>query len=310
VATTSKTTNLSALMQTYYDRLFIDVAKHWLVHEEGAQQRPLPQGEGKVVYFTRYTPLSIISSALTEGSNPNPVSLVASNVSVTVSEFGSFTQISKLLSLTAIDPKLKSAVELFGQNAGESRDQLVRDHALVGGTAQLAGGKASLTAVAITDTLSSDEIRKAVRTLKVNKAQRYDDGFFIGKTGPYCSYDLMGDTTWVNAKTYSDVKDLYRGELGELHGVRFLETTNQKETANGGASNADIMHTFVHGKNAFGVTDLEGDEKKIYVKTPGPQDTSNPLDRYYTVGWAMTFAPKQLVSEWIVEIKSGATGQS
>jgi len=287
MATTSKTTNLSALMATYYDRLFIDVAKHWLVHEEGAQVRPLPQGEGKVVYFTRYTPLSIITSALTEGSNPNPVSLVATNVSVTVSEFGTFTQISKLLSLTAIDPKLKAAVELFGQNAGESRDQLVRDHGLVGGTAQLAGGKSALTDVAITDTLSADEIRKAVRTLKVNKAQ-----------------------TWVDAKTYSDVKGLYKGELGELYGVRFLETTNQKETANGGNNNADIMHTFVHGKNAFGVTDLEGDEKKIYVKTPGAQDTSNPLDRYYTVGWAMTFAPKQLVSDWIVEIKSGATGQT
>lgn len=310
MATTSKTTNLSALMQQYYDRLFIDVAKHWLVHEEGAQKRPLPQGEGKVVYFTRYTPLAIVSSALTEGSNPNPVSLVASNVSVTVSEFGAYTQISKLLSLTAVDPKMKAAVELFGQNAGESRDQLVRDHALVGGTAQLAGGKSALSSVAITDTLSADEIRKAVRTLKANKAQRYDDGFFIGKTNVYSSYDLMGDSVWVNAKTYSDVKDLYAGEIGELHGVRFLESTNGKEYENAGKSNADLWSTFIHGKNAFGVTDLEGDEKKIYVKTPGPQDTSNPLDRYYTVGWAMTFAPKQLVSDWIVEIKAGATGQS
>ena len=169
-------------MQTYYDRLFIDVAKHSLVHEQGAQVRPLPQGEGKVVYFTRYTPLTIISSALTEGSNPNPVSLVASNVSVTVSEFGNFTQISKLLSLTAVDPKMKAAVELFGQNAGESRDQLVRDQALVGGTVQMAGGNSALTDVAITDTLSADEIRKAVRDLRAAKAKPYDDGYFIAKT--------------------------------------------------------------------------------------------------------------------------------
>lgn len=310
MATTAKTTNLSALMQTYYDRLFVDTAKHHLVHEEGAQVRPLPQGEGKVVYFTRYTPLAIVSSALTEGANPTPVSPVANNISVTVSEFGLFSQVSKLLSLTAIDPKLKSFVELFGQNAGESRDKLVRDHALVGGAAQLAGGKTALSAVAITDTLSADEIRKAVRTLKVNKAQKYSDGFFLGKTNPYHAYDLQNDTVWVNAKTYSDVKDLYTGEIGELYGVRFLESTNGKKYANAGASNADLWSTFIHGKNSFGVTDLEGDEKKIYVKTPGPQDTSNPLDRYYTVGWAMTFAPKQLVSEWVVEVKAGATGQT
>jgi len=297
-------------MQKYYDRLFIDTAKHWLVHEEGAQVRPLPQGEGKVVYFTRYTAPAIVSSALTEGANPTPVSLVAANVSVTVSEFGNFTQISKLLSLTAIDPKMKSAVELFGQNAGESRDQLVRNKGLLGGTPQLAGGKAALSNVAITDVLSATEIRKAVRTLKANRAVRYDDGYFLCKTNVYSSFDIMGDTTWVNAHTYKDGEELYRGENGRLYGVRFLESTNGYENVNAGASGADLWYSWVHGKNAFGVTDLEGDEKKIYVKTPGPQDTSNPLDRYYTVGWAMTFAPKMLVSDWIVEIRAGATGQT
>lgn len=306
----STTSTLSQLMQTYYDRLFIDTAKHWLVHEEGAQKRPLPGGEGKQVYFQRYTPLALATSALTEGSNPTSVNLSATNVSVVVSEFGNYTRISKLLKLTAVDSRMKGAVEIMGQNAGETRDQLVRDKALVGGTAQLAASSAALTDVGITDTLSAAEIRKAVRTLKANKAMRYDDGYFIGKTSPYASYDLMGDSVWVNAHTYKDGTELYKGELGRLHGVRFLETTNWKETANGGTSSADIIHTYVHGKNAIGVTDLEGDAKKIYVKVPGEQDTSNPLDRYYTVGWAMSFAPKQLVSTWVIEIKSGATDQS
>lgn len=306
----STTTALSQLMQTYYDRLFIDTAKHWLIHEEGAQKRPLPQGEGKTVYFQRYTPLAIVTAQLTEATNPTCVNLSATNVSVVVSEFGSYSKISKLLSLTAVDRKMKGAVEVHAQNAGESRDQMVREKALVGATAQLAGGSAALTDVGTTDTLSSAEIRKAVRTLKANKAMRYNDGYFLGKVSPYVSYDLMGDTTWVNAHSYKDGDNLYKGELGRLHGVRFLETTNWKETVNGGTSSADIIHSFIHGKNAIGVTDLDGDEKKIYVKTPNANDTSNPLDRYYTVGWAMTFAPVKLVSTWIIEIKSGATDQS
>lgn len=306
----SNTTTLSQLMQKYYDSLFIDTAKHWLIHEEGAQTRPLPQGSGKIAYFQRYTPLGIVSTALTEATNPTCVNLSATNVSVTVSEFGSYSRISKLLSLTAVDRKMKGAVEVHAQNAGESRDQMVREKALVGATAQLAASSSALTDVGTTDTLSASEVRKAVRTLKANKAMRYADGYFIGKTSPYASYDLMGDTTWVNSHTYKDGENLYKGELGKLHGVRFLETTNWKETANGGTSNADIIHSFIHGKNAFGVTDLDGDAKKIYVKTPGESDTSNPLDRYYTVGWAMTFAPVKLVSTWIIEIKSGATDQS
>ena len=307
----STTGTLSQLMQNYYDRLFIDTAKDWLVFEQGAQMRPLPAGDGKVVYFQRYTPLAKITAQISEGSNPSAVNLSATNVSSTVSEFGSYSSISKLLKLTAVDPKMKGAVEVMAQNAGESRDQLVRDHAFVSkGTTQLAGGKASLSLVAITDTLSSSEIRKAVRTLKANKAMRYDDGYFLGKISPYVSYDLMGDSTWVNAHTYKDGEALYKGEVGKLHGVRFVETTNWKETANGGASNADIIHSFIHGKNSFGVTDLEGDKKKVYVKTPGPNSTDNPVDRFYTVGWAMSTVPVRLVSDWIIEIKSGATDQS
>ena len=306
----STTTALSQLMQKYYDKLFIETAKHWLIHEEGAQKRPLPQGSGKIAYFQRYTPLAIITAALTEASNPTCVNLSATNVSVTVSEFGSYSKVSKLLSLTAVDRKMKGAVEVHAQNAGESRDQMVREKALVGATAQLAASSAALTDVGTTDTLSAAEVRKAVRTLKANKAMRYSDGYFLGKTSPYASYDLMGDSVWVNAHTYKDGDNLYKGELGRLHGVRFLETTNWKETANGGTSSADIIPSFIHGKNALGVTDLDGDEKKIYVKTPNDGDTSNPLNRYHTVGWAMTFAPVKLVSTWIIEIKSGATDQS
>lgn len=306
----STTATLSQLMQTFYDELFIKTAKHSLIHEEGAQMRPLPEGEGKTVFFQRYTPLALITSALTEGSNPSAVNLSATNVSTTVSEFGSYTSISKLLKLTSVDSKMKGAVEVMAQNAGESRDQLVRDQALVGGVAQLAGGKSALTDVATSDTLSASEIRKAVRTLRANKALKYDDGYFMGKVGHYAAYDLMGDSTWVNAHTYKDGENLYRGEIGKLHGVRFVETTNPKETVDGGSSNADIQHTFIHGSDAFGVTDLEGDGQNVYVKNPGANSTDNPVDRFSTVGWAYTFAPVQLVSDWIVEVKSGATDQS
>ncbi len=303
----STTTTLSELMQNWYDTLFIDTAEHTLIHEQGAQKRPLPSGEGKVVYFQRYTPLTIISAQISESSNPSAVNLSATNVSTTVSEFGSYTKLSKLLKLTSVDSKMKGAVEVMAQNAGESRDQLVRDHALVAkGTEQLAGGNSQLTAVAVTDTLSSAELRKAVRTLKANKAHRYEDGYFLAKIGPHSSYDMQGDSTWVNAHTYKDGAELYKGEIGKIYGVRVIETTNPKETS----STVEVQHSFVHAKNAFGVTDLKGDKKKVYVKTPGPNSTDNPVDRFYTVGWAMTSAPIRLVSEWIIEIKHGATDKA
>lgn len=298
----STTTKLSPLMQTYYDKLFIKTVKEWLVMEEGAQKRPLPQSEGKIVSFQRYTPLSLISTALTEAENPSAVDLSATNVTAQVSEYGSYTKISKLLNLTAIDRRMEGAVKIFGQNAGESRDALVRAE-LDNGTPQLANAKAAVSAIAASDVLDADEVRKAVRELKKKKAYRYSDGYFLGKISPDVSYDLMGDQTWVNAKTYSDVGDLYKGELGKLHGVRFLEGTNPTVTS----STVDVFHSYIHGREAFGITDLEGDEKKIYVKTPGSQSTDNPIDRFYTVGWAMTFVPKILDANWIRVLKTSAS---
>lgn len=298
----STTTTLSQLMQTYYDKLFISTVKEWLVMGEGAQERPLPSGEGKAVSFQRYSPLTRITTALTEGSNPSAVDLSATNVTASVSEYGSYTPISKLLKLTAIDPKMEGAVKVMAQNAGESIDELIRNE-LNNGTAQLAGGKTVITDVAATDTFDADEIRKAVRNLKNQKAMRYDDGYFLAKTNPYASYDIMGDSTWVNAHTYKDGKELYKGELGKLHGVRFLEGTNPTTTS----STVTVYNSYIHGKEAFGMTQLEGDEKKIYVKTPGPNSTDNPIDRFYTVGWAVSFVPKVLDANWIRVVKHGVT---
>lgn len=294
----STTSTLSQLMQTYYDKLFIDMVKRVSIFDQGAQIRPLPQGSGKVVYFQRYSPLAIISSSPTEGSNPSAVDLSAVNVSCTVAEYASYTTISKLLSLTAIDPKMKGAVEVLGTNAGESRDYLIRvEHD--NGTAQLANSKSLISDIAASDVFDADEVRTAVKNLKIQKAMRFDDGYFLGKTHPYGSYSLMGDSTWVNAHTYKDGENLYRGELGRLHGVRFIEGSEATTTS----STVSVYNSYIIGKNAIALTDLEGDTKKVYVKNPGANSTDNPVDRFSTVGWAFSMATKVLDANWIRVVK-------
>lgn len=295
----STTTTLSQLMQTYYDKLFIDMVKRVAIFEQGLQMRPLPTGNGKVVFFQRYSPLALISSAIgTEGDNPSAVDLSATNVSCTVAEFGSYTKISKLLSLTAIDPRMKGAVEVLGINAGESRDALIRiEHD--SGTVQFANAKSLISDIASSDIFDADEVRLAVKNLKLQKAQRFDDGYFLGKTNPYGAYSIMGDTTWVNAHTYKDGENLYKGELGRLHGVRFIEGSEATSTS----SSVTVYNTYITGKNAIALTELEGDTKKVYVKMPGANSTDNPIDRFSTVGWAFAQAVKVLDANWIRKVQ-------
>jgi len=297
------TSGLSGEVKTFYESKFLERAKYQLLHGEGAQKNTHPKGEGKTIQWNRYSPLSAATTPLTEGSNPSEVDLTASQVTAALSEYGNVIKISKLLKLTSVDKDATEKVEVLGRNMGETIDTLDREALYAGATAQLAGGKSALTAIAASDTMSATEVRKAVRTLQINKAMKYPDGYFIGKIGPYTEFDLKGDTTWVNSAVYSDVKKLYNGEIGTLYGVRFVNVTNQKTES----STVTVYSNFIHGNNAFAKYDLSGDVPKLYIKVPDETDTSNPTDRYSTIGWAGAYVAKVLISDWVLNVKTGAT---
>lgn len=275
--------------------------------------RTMPANEGKTVVFTRHTPLATATTALTEGVNPAEVNLTAVNVSATLAEYGNTVKISRFLSLTSIDAGNKEKIEVVGQNMGETLDEITRNELFTGATTQFAGGKSALTDVGVTDVLSVDELRKAVRTLKKNKARRYQDRIapWLGKVGPDTSYDLTKDSTFLSADIYDNgAEKLYNGELGKIMGVRLIESPNQKESVDAGASSADIIGNFIHGADAFGCIDLVGDKPQLYIIPNTKIDSGNPAGRFSLVSWASSYVAKTLNSTWIINVKSGASGRS
>lgn len=300
------TTGLSSEVSTYYEKVFLERAKYESIFDQGLQKRKQPANEGKVVYFTRHTPLATATTALTEGVNPTEVALTASTVSATLAEYGNSVKISRFLSLTSIDANNKEKIEVIGQNMGETIDELVRNELFTGATAQLAGSAGALTAVAASNVFSANEIRKAVRTLKANKARPYSGGNYswVCKTGPYPAYDLMGDSTFVQADTYDNAaKNIYRGDLGVLYGVRFWESPNQKTEA----STVTVYSNFIHGDSAAGVTELSEDSVKLYIIPHTQIDSGNPAGRFSLVSWAGSHVTKTLNTNWIINVKSGVT---
>ena len=149
--------------------------------------------------------------------------------------------------------------------------------------------------------------------MKNNRARKFDGGLFRGIIGPSTAMDLMGNSEWLDAHRYTTSDAIERGVVGKLHGVEFVETNNQHYVLTGGfstsASNvANVYSNFFFGQNAYGVINLGSiTAPKIYVKNPGPNSTSNPLDQFSTVGWKMPFAVKTLNSNWLINLKTGAT---
>lgn len=303
------TSTLSNEMMTFLVRSFLERSEQLNIHSEGAKKRTHDANSGKTMTWNRYTPLSAATTALTEATNPAETNIASATVSATVAEYGAFDKISSLLYGTSIDRAAKEKVEVMAQNAAETHDTLVRNELFTGAPVQFAASRASLVTVAAGDNLIINEVRKAIRTLKKNNALAYSDGYFLGKVGPDTSYDLMADTTWVNAHTYKDGGELYKGELGKIHRVRFLEcSSNQKVEAGAGAAGITVYSNFFHGQEAFGVVDLSGGENmKLIIKESDKSDTSNALNMFMTIGWKSVFATKTLNSSWIVNVKTAAS---
>lgn len=307
---TTTTSGLSATMQSFYDRKMLEYAKTQFVFQQYGQKRNIPKNNGKTVQFRRWNLFepSTTTQALTEGVTPDGQNLSMSAITATVGQYGAFVQVSDLLDMTAVDQIISDSVELLAEQMGNVIDMLTRDAMDATTNIQYAGGQAEDGSVAATHKLTVEEIRKAVRTLKKNKARTFTrqggKPHYICICDPDSTYDLQNDTLWQDVSKYSNAEQIYSGEIGRLFGVVFVETTNATIDDGAGASGIDLHHTFVFGADSYGVIDIAGSGAiKSIIKPHGSAGTADPLDQRATVGAKVTaYAAKVLNDNWIISI--------
>lgn len=302
---------LSVEMKTYYSDYLIDMADPDLVHDQFGQKRPIPKGRGKTIEFRKFDPLPKALTPLTEGVTPNGNKIDAKAITAEVHQYGDYTELSDVLQLTAIDNCLVEATQLLGSQAGRTLDTVTRE-VLSGGTnvqygegqvqkrVDLVGGEESgnhyLTVAAI---------KNAVRTLKRFNAPKIN-GSYVCILHTDTAHDLTNDPMWKDIKI-RDPKDLYKGEIGELFGVRFVETSEAKVFEEAGSNGRDVYSTLVMGANAYGVTGIEGGGLEHIVKQLGSAGTADPLNQRGTAGWKATKAAVRLVEPYLVRIETTAS---
>ncbi len=224
---------LSDEMRTYYSDYLIDNAEPKLIHDQFAQKMPIPKGNGKTVHFRKYDPLPKLTTTLTEGVTPNGQTLNMSTVEATVHQYGGYVELSDLLILTAVDNNLLMATKLLGAQAGRTLDTITRE-VLCGGTnVQYGDGSVSARHLLVggkkdgNHYLTVDCIKRAVRTLKSQNAEKID-GAYVCIIHPDCAYDLTNDLNWKYPYQYAAQHQLFEGEIGMIEGVRFVESAEAK----------------------------------------------------------------------------------
>ena len=302
---------LSPTMKTYYDTELLENARSELIFAQFGRRQPLPANKGRTVEWRKWNTLPQ-ATELTEGVVPSGEKLGMTILTASLKQYGMFVAITDLLDLHAIDNVLLGATEELGASSGETKDILIRNVLQTGtnvmycdtvdenGNKSAANGYGSMSAD--NNRLTPDMVNKAVTWLKKCKAPKIN-GKFVAVIHPSVAYDLRSAPEWIEAHKYAATTEIFNGEIGELHGVRFVETTNAKITSQTLSGGAGMVYTSIFmGKDAYGIIDPEGGSREMIVKDKG--QVGGPLEQYSTAGYKFEDCTKILYPERMIRVES------
>ena len=297
---------LSAEMKTFYDMTLLDEAQASLVHDQFGQKRPIPKNGGKTIEFRKFAALAKATAPLVEGVSPEGKGLTVSTITATVAQYGDFITQSDVLELTSLDNTILEATKLLGRQAGMTLDTIVRNVLHSGNNVTFCpkvAADGSETAVYKrgeldnTCQLTVKVLQQVVAKLRAQNAPTIG-GKYVAIIHPYVAYDLMRDPEWIDAHKYAKPDNLYEGEIGEVAGIRFVQTSEAKIYDGG------VFGTLVFGDGAYGVTEITGGGLQTIVKQKGSAGTADPLDQRSSVGWKAIKTAELLIPQYLVRVES------
>lgn len=302
VVQTTLLSGLSAENKTFYDMTLLDEAQAALVHDQFAQKRPIPMNGGKTIEFRKFASLPKATTPLTEGVTPDGKSLNVTAVTATVAQYGDYITQSDVLELTSIDNTIVEATKILGRQAGLTLDTVTRN-VLQSGTNVTYCPKSdgsevtSRAGLDATCQLTVKVVQQVVAKLKGQNAPTIN-GKYVAIIHPYVAYSLMRDPEWIDAHKYAQPDNLFTGEIGEIAGVRFVETTEAKVYQGG------VFGTLIMGANAYGVTEITGGGLQTIIKQKGSAGTADPLDQRSSIGWKAIKTAELLIPNYLVRVES------
>ena len=296
---------LSPELKAFYDTELLENARAEMVYAQFAKRQPLPANHKGTVEWRKWNSFEP-AGKLTEGVIPNGQKFGVTTVTGSVDQYGTYTAITDKLELRAYDDVILGATEEMGASAAETQEKLIRD-ALFQGTNVLycdnvdpaTGAAATGSGVTVTPSscaqmeagasamslLSPAMVNKAVTILKKNRVPRIN-GRYYAVVHPSVAHDLRACEGWIEAHKYAAPEELFNGEIGELHGVRFIEDVFAPVLGGADYQNKAGTKTYASyffGKDAFGIIDPEGGALEMIVHDKG--EIGGPLNQFSTIGY-------------------------
>nr|DAI86502.1 MAG TPA: major capsid protein [Caudoviricetes sp.] len=236
----SGSNTLSAELKTFYDTELLENARLEMFYAQFAKVQPLPANHGKNVEWRKWNTFEK-ASKLVEGVIPTGQKFGMSTKTGAIDQYGTYAAISDTLELRAYDDVILGATEEMGASAAETQETLIRDTLLTntnsfycpnintstGAVVSTPSALKELKAVEADDTdgmaaLTPLVISKVVTKLKKDRVPTIG-GRYYAVIHPSVAGDLRNSKDWLEAHKYAAPDEIFNGEIGELHNVRFIE---------------------------------------------------------------------------------------
>ena len=304
------TNTLAPELKSFYDTELLENARAEMVYAQLAKRQPLPANHHGAVEWRKWNSFDR-ASKLTEGVIPTGQKFGVTTVTGTVDQYGTYTAITDKLELRAYDDVILGATEEMGASAAETQEKLIRDALLLGTNVLYcdnidkstgavlstptscatmgAGGETAGSGGSATphgwSLLTPDMVNKAVTKLQKDRVPTIG-GKYVAIVHPSVIYDLRSSDEWIEAHKYASPEEIYNGEIGELHGVRFIRNTFAPILGGDSYKNKDggvTYATYFLGKDAFGIIDPDGGALEMIVKDKS--QAGGPLNQFSTIGY-------------------------
>lgn len=289
---------MSGELKTFYDTELLENAREEMYYAQFARRQPLPKNHGTSVEWRKFNTFAK-AGKLQEGVIPTGQKFGMTTKTGTVYQMGTYTAVTDRLDLHACDPIILAATQELSASAAETQETLIRD-ALLTNTNVLYCDNITLSTGAVESTpttpatmkhtaaircyLTDKMVAKAVTKMKKDKVPKIK-GKYFAVIHPSVAEDLRNCPGWLEAHKYAAPEEIFNGEIGELHGCRFIENVFAP-VLNGSYANAAggvTYATFFFGKDSFGIIDPEGGGLETIVKDKA--EIGGPLEQFSTIGY-------------------------
>ncbi|MFQ2755851.1 N4-gp56 family major capsid protein [Aeromonas caviae] len=310
----------------------LEHAEPILVLQKFGDPKPQPKNKGQTVKFRRPVPFAAATTPLTEGVTPAGKKMTYQDVTVTMAQYGDFSELTDVIADTHEDPVLQDMTMLLGEQAGETFEILTWG-VISGGTSVIYANGAARNAVNTAITLA--KLRLASRSLKAQRAKKITkilapsvnvstkpvEAAFVVVAHTDCEADIRGLAGYKSVAEYGTRQPLCPEEIGSVEDFRFVLSPVLKSLPDAGGAkgtmvstsgtNADVYPMVVLAQNAFGIVPLKGNGGPgsivPMILNPNTPRGGDPLGQRGSASWKSWFAAVRLNELWMTRIEVAVT---